>query len=166
MKKLALMMLLSTAGFCAQANEQISPADAKVGQTFSLKKEVLFNEGVGYVKLFESTEKAYDEYNRQTTVELLCEVSRSEQGTDCPDYPRTVVKPKYRVIRDSEYAYSGISLIATEKKNQCKFTLHLQCTYSGNLSNDFKKIMDKRLAYEASKLVDIKEDTTEPTPWP
>lgn len=165
--------ILSVASFISltanAANDSVS--HAKVGQTFALKQDVIFNEGIAANYLYKVEREVYDTYNHKTKSNLSCGLIRHETGESCPDYPRSIVnKGQYRVIRDTdldEEAYI-MSITAIEKKKLCTYTLNFKCVaypYS-NLNESFKNIVAQELIHEASKWVDIKDDQSTPRPWP
>lgn len=168
--KTLIVILASLASLSANAAGNSLISDAEVGQTFALKQDVIFNEGIEGANLYRTTKDGVDTDGKKIQIGLSCGLQRYEDG-DCPGFLKTIVhKGKYRVIKKPIGRYMPgvlVLLTATEKKNHCTYSLVFGCSVDRYpLPEIFEKIVKQELNYQASRLVDVQDDATEPHPWP
>lgn len=186
MKTLVLVIAnLMVAASTVYASGEIDIENAAVGQIMSLKKDVVFDEGVKE-KVLSSTTLQLPTFNgEKIDVEVYCSISRDEDGEECPDYKKTkVMAGKNIVIRSTpfnsayfhDYTTRKDSKVLTEKaiigsikKTKCTYTLTFACEINHS-TQDFRKsileIAAAELRFQASQNFKIQKDPTEPTPWP
>lgn len=179
MKKLVLVIAnLMMAATTTYASSKIDFENAKVGQVMSLKKEVVFNEGIQDVTLSTTTLQLPNSSNQKVDVNVSCFVSRGEEGDNCPDYRKTKVSAgKLLTIRNGgeEHLNYDAGNVMTEswvrgsvKKNSCVYSLTFYCKASArrDLYKSVAEIEANEVRRQAAENFNIQEDPTEPTPWP
>lgn len=169
---LANIMLISSAN--ASTGSEI--ANAEVGQLLSLKNDLILNEGIHGKTLSSKTMRLPTEKGNQVEVEVSCGLYRKESpiqgsGASCPGYRKTKVsKDKPIMIRIVENDSRRIFINSSQVKNRCEFSLVLSCQIIFESGHNFlpsmSALMLKEALEQAADLVNVEEDTSEPTPWP
>ncbi|MGZ3768866.1 MAG: hypothetical protein ACXVCP_05175 [Bdellovibrio sp.] len=168
--KTLIVILASLANLTAYASTE-SASDAKVGEIFALKQDVIINDGVKGNYLYQGKKDVILNDNSREQTDLNCSLVRDEDGDSCPGYPKVIVnKGKSRNIKStgSYNSNSVITIVNYEKKNNCTYTLIFSCSATNYyyFNETFKHLVLQELNAQASKLIDIKQDETEPKPWP
>jgi hypothetical protein len=161
-------------GISVMAIESGQIARASVGQTFALKNDLIFDEGVLEIYLY-SVEKTIYSLENKANVEtqLYCKFTRFEsKGGQCPGYPKAIVKAdKFKIIRENSSTPHGrngiINIMSSVKTGKCEFSYRFYCdsSYYEMDSASIKSVVEE-INYQASRLVTIKDDPREPVQLP
>ncbi|MGZ3771111.1 MAG: hypothetical protein ACXVCP_14160 [Bdellovibrio sp.] len=186
MKKLVFVIAnLIVAASTVYASSEVEFKKAEIGQTMTLRKDVIFNEGVKE-KIMSSRILQLPEIDgEKIDVEVSCLLSREEDGDGCSGFKKTKVSAgKTLIIADAPSSTADFHDYSTRKdvsvlvgksvaggiiKNKCTYSLTFSCYFHHGV-NAFRKpileIAEAEILFQASQNIKIQEDASEPTPWP
>lgn len=172
MKKMIYLLLVTISSMAAASTAE-DIKNARTGDLFALKENVVFPAGVNEVKLYESP---FSVEGRKFV--LSCSLLRQEEGQECGNYQKVIVRAnKYRLISlvtrwYSDYSF-GIWSRPQQKNAKCSAHLVFHCeayrsddNFDGFKLKSSKDLLNDELKYQGSRLISVKADDSTPGEWP
>lgn len=185
MKKVLFMLthiLLASSVTLAETSQD--PLTASVGQVMKFKKNITFNDSVKWNQQSASVLLLPTADSKNAKVEVYCGVGRKEElssgSGQCAGYRKSnVTTGKLFLIKSrtnsvsSDYLVLGRAELDFETivyKEGCDYTLRLHCTANGTSDSRFlppvQELIKSEIRRQASEIVSVQDDPSEPIPWP